>query len=165
MCDPISVAVVGAGIGVAGSLKSGQAAKKAGKQTQASYERSAKDRLEKITFDLGRADRNYRQGVGESLANIGQSGISRTSFYDVLADGASEFAIEKKNITDTGNNEARQLREQGSLAYQSGKDAQTASYFSAAGKVASAGVTIAGSQFQPVGTWQTTTRNASGQIF
>ncbi len=162
MCDPISIiAGASAGISAFGSIKSGKAAKKAGKAQQAAYNEMAKKRLEKVAFDTEELTRSYTRKTGSNLAQIGTTGITRASFYDVLADDAAEFALAKDVVKYTGENEAAQLRTQGGIAYQAGKDAQTASYINAASSIVGA---AKGISLPTGGGWQTTTYNAQGQI-
>jgi hypothetical protein len=166
MCDPISgVMAVSAGVSLFGGIKSGNAAKKAGSAQRAAYEKTASQRLEKVQYDVALAERSHKRQTGEAYAAMGTTGISRTSFYDVLADSAAEQKLEIGSIVYTGKNEAEQLRSQGAIAYQSGKDAQTASYIGAASGALNAlsGVKL-GSAFQTSGGWQTTTTNSAGQI-
>lgn len=164
MCDPVSALVaVSAGTSLYGSIKSGNAAKKAGSKQQQSYNRLADERLKKVEFDVATAESGYRRDVGKNLAAIGQTGIARTSFYDVLADSAQELQLQKDAIKYSGQQEATQLREQGAVAYQSGKDQQTASYINGVANIVGAAANIkVGSVFDSG--WQTTTRNAQGQI-
>lgn len=166
MCDPISViAGISAGTSLYGSIKSGKAAKRQGAAQQASYEYAAKSRLQKVSYDIETAERSFVRSRGTAQASIGASGISQTSFYDVLADSAVEFALEKKAIEYTGKQEADQLRQQGQIAYQSGKDQASASYIrGVSSALGSLGGIKLGSLFDTGSGWQTTTYNASGQI-
>ncbi len=161
MCDPISIAVVGGGIQAFGSIKAGKAAKKSGKAQQRSFNEMAKDRLDKVAFDTADLTRSYTRKTGSNLAQIGTTGITRSSFYDVLADDAAEFALGKDALKYTGEKEASQLRTQGKLAFQAGKDAQTAGYINAAAAIVGAGKGIS---LPSSGGWTTTTTTASGQI-
>lgn len=164
MCDPVSAVVgISAGVGLFGSIKSGKAAKKSGAQQQANYNKVADARIAKIAFDIDTATRSFKRERGTSLSAIGTTGISRASFYDVLADSASEFKLTKDALTYSGIQESEQLRAQGAIAFQAGKDQASASYIQGASNIigAAAGIKL-GSPFQSG--WQTTTTNASGQV-
>ena len=167
MCDPITaITAVSAGVGIFGQIKAGKAAKKAGAQTQQSYEKVAATRMERIGYDMQQLDRDYNQNVGNALTAIGTTGISRTSFYDVLADGAAEHKVAQDALAYTAHTEAQQLRDQGGVAYQSGKDQKKASYFNAASTGVSAlgGIALSGAfNRAPASGWQTTTTNAAGK--
>lgn len=156
--------LVGTAVGAYGQIKQGQAAKNAGEREQQSYEALAARRLDKVKYDIDQVTRDYTRAAGKNIAAIGQSGIAITSFYDVLADNANELEREKAALRYSANQEAAQLREQGSIAYSAGKDAASASYISAASTVINGGTKLAGAFERPQGSWQTTTYNAQGQV-
>ena len=166
MCDPITaIAVISAGAGIFGQVKAASAQKNAAGKQQASYNKVADARLEKVTYDLAQLKRGYTLFKGTERASIGQTGLSATSFYDVIADNAAQFAVAKKAVVYSGNKDAEQLREQGSIAFSSGAASAQASQIGAVNTALGAvGSIYASSPFQKSGGWTTTTTNAAGQI-
>ena len=138
MCD-IATGLMGASavIGAAGALKSGTAAKNQADSEAALYRSQQAARLQKAEFDVETARRKYERNRGTVEARAADTGIDSANFYDILADDAEEAALERAAIRYTGKNEAAMLEYQASAASRRGKDAQTASYFNAAGAVVS----------------------------
>jgi hypothetical protein len=133
-------------------------AAKVGRTQQAEFGRQADLREQKAVFDSAQARNKFERVRGQQAAAIGATGLDPSSFSDLLADSVMESELEVKAIKFQGAQEAYNLRTQGAAARQSGDAAQVASYFSAAGTVASGGAKIAaGPTFQStaIGPWRT----------
>lgn len=170
MCDPISIgvtaAVVGTGASVYGQVKQGQAQKKAGAQQQKAFAEAAQQRLDKVAYDIDKTGRDYTRKRGENLAATGTTGISKTSFYDVLADNAYERQREIAALKYSGDVEASQLKKSGAIAFQAGQSAASASIINAGATALNgiSGIAMSGAFSNSSSTWSTTTTNAAGQI-
>lgn len=116
----------------------GSSAKRQADSEAAMYRAQAAARLAKAEFDADAANRKYRRGKGQVESRGAASGISLESFYDVMNDDAMESALERAAIRWSAQSEANMLEYQASSATRRGKDAQTASYFNAAGSAVSA---------------------------
>lgn len=127
-----------AAIGAGGALFGGASARRQADGEAALYRAQAAARLAKAEFDADTAHRKYRREAGQVQARGAGSGLDLGNFYDVMADDAMESALERAAIRWSAKTEASMLEYQAKSAIQKGKDAQTASYFKAAGAVVGA---------------------------
>lgn len=174
MCmEPVSagLAVVGAAASIYGSVSAGNAEGKAARSnaqllSNMANEREKKaafdadTRLKKAAFDIETAKRNAGRKSGTVRAGISASGFSQASFSDVLADDASEAALEQAAIKYTadldayearyqGAQEARQLRSQAAGQINAASDAERAGWIrGAAGAATSLGGAFTGKTAQ-----------------
>ncbi len=135
---PLIIMGVSAAVGAAGALHSGAAAKRQADSEAALYQAQAAARLQKAEFDIETARRKHVRQSGTVVARASSTGINTDNFYDVMADDAAEAALERAAIRWSSKAEARMLEYQAESAQRRGKDAQTASYFNAAGAVVNA---------------------------
>jgi len=136
MCTlPVGMAAAGAAIGAIGNISAGRAAAASASRNAAMYEQQAALQLEQAKYEIEREDRRYRRQAGNVQAQIASTGIDPRSFADVLADDNAESALAKKAIQWSADNAAAGLRFQADSQRIAGRDAQRASYFSAAGSI------------------------------
>lgn len=141
MCaDPISLSfmAVSAGISAAGALSSGAAQASAHGGNAAMLESQARLRMEKADFDIAAAERRFRKNEGVVVARAASTGIDMRSFSDILADDASESALEREAIRWSAQNESNFLMFQSEAQRRQASDARTAGYFNAAAGVVNA---------------------------
>lgn len=124
---------VSAAVGAAGALHAGRASRKQADSESALYQAQAAARLQKAEFDAETSRRKWVRQEGAVVNRAASTGIDTTNFYDVLADDAQEAALERAAIRWSAKSEAAMLQYQADAAQRRGRDAQTASYFNAAG--------------------------------
>ena len=106
MCDPVSAIMFG--VQAAGAIAKGVQDSQAARANAAALETQKQARDQKAAFDTEQAGRKFERTQGATRAGIATTGIDVRSFYDVLADNASESALERKAIrysadVDTAN--------------------------------------------------------------
>lgn len=132
------IAVASAGIGVMSSLQQGKAAMAAAQTNAAGLRSQAVSAENKAAADAAQSRTRYERDKGVVESRIGTTGIDAGSFSDVLADDASEAALERALIRASGKAAANNLNFQAEAALAQGRDAKRASYLNAASSVVGA---------------------------
>jgi hypothetical protein len=135
--DPITLGLMlgGTALSAVGKILGGFSEAKSRFEQAAMSEQQAQLRIEKGEFDVRASNRRFTRFQGEAIAGAGTTGVDMSSFLDVFNDDAAEHSLEKLAIRYTAANEASQLRTQGRIQREAGKDAITGGYFGAAAAV------------------------------
>lgn len=165
MCvDPVTLAIMGASaaVGVVGAAQTSKSQQAAAYANAQQVEEQAAERIKKGEFDAAESAREAFRQRGVVSARIGDSGIDAASFSDIMADDASEAALEREAIRYSSKAEANLLRRQGANFRTQAKDAEKAGYINAATAVVGAAAqgykagTKTGAGGSGIGTWTTT---------
>lgn len=139
MCDPVSLTVVGAGIAAGGAIEGGMAASEAGRGNAAALRNQVILRNEKAKFDTEAENRKFTRVDGSMRNQIAASGVSTSSFSDVLNDSLAEKALALEAIKWGAKNDANNLEYQAQSAEKQASQSQTASFFKAGSAVVGGG--------------------------
>ncbi len=139
-----TLAITGAIIGTTGALSAG-ASKKAAYDMQAGIDKQNAN----IALDQGEADvlalrKNIYRVAGSQVAANAASGLASSSIMDLLAETHTEGELDVQRRRYDASLKAQGLRTQAALNQFYGKEAKTASYYSAASSLLGAGSRIGG---------------------
>jgi hypothetical protein len=163
----IAIILAATAAAAASQVAAGQAAAAQGKAEKEMYEynarlqeQEAKNRMQAASIEEQRISSQQQKALGYQKAAFAKSGFSieEGSSVDVMADTYGEYAIDRALTLRSGlidkmtlESEANLSRAQGKMALKRGKNAQKASYLSAAGTIGmGVGSTMIGSGFGSV---------------
>lgn len=136
MCPMLLIAGIGTAVSAMGSIASGQAAKAQADAQAAADRQQADQTLKQGQYQADRKGEEINQKIGEQTAQIGGSGVTTSgSPSDVVSSTASSGSLDRSAILYGAKVNSDDLRYQGQLAKQQGRNAVTGSYFSAAGNL------------------------------
>ncbi|MGJ4857072.1 hypothetical protein ACN6KF_003056 [Labrys sp. La1] len=136
MCPPILIAGLSAAMGAVGAIQQGSAAKAQADAQADAYRRQALIETQTGEYQAARRQDQVNNTMGTQTALVGGSGVTLDgSPSDVISSTASEGALDTSAIRWNARNQADTLNYQAKLSNISGKNAQTGSYFNAAGSL------------------------------
>lgn len=136
MCFPIIAAALGTAVSMAGAIQQGSAAKAQADAQADAYRRQALIETQTGEYQAARRQDQVNNTMGTQTALVGGSGVTLDgSPSDVISSTASEGALDTSAIRWNARNQADTLNYQAKLSNISGKNAQTGSYFNAAGSL------------------------------
>jgi len=147
MCiDPATAFVIaGAAIGAAGDLMEGRDAKALANLEARQYENQAVAERQSSAYEAARLYDKQRYAAAEDRARLAASGVAATgSPVEVMADNAAQGQLDLEAIRYGSTLKQQALRTQAGVSRAQGQIAQRNSIFSAAGRIFSAGASIAG---------------------
>lgn len=128
-----------------GTIISGQAARQAGEYNAELSDFNAVQAENDGKLELMQQQREGLKVIGQARAHYGASGVDSTqgSALDVLQQSATQSAIDSLNIQKKTSARAYGYRKTADLQRYEGEQAETASYFSAAGQLLASGASMA----------------------
>lgn len=129
-----------------GTIVQGDSAKKASEYNAASDEYNAAQVQNDAAVKIQQQQRTAAQVIGNEKAQYGASGISSNegSAFDVLKQSIAQSAMDSINIQNTANARSYGYERSAVLKRFEGEQAQSASYFTAAGQLLGGAAQVAG---------------------
>lgn len=127
--------LIGGGISAFGQIKQGQQAKAAGEYNFQLQQENAALATQEGDFAIARQKREAEQAIGQATAQYGASGVDtgQGSALDVLQQSAAQGVLDSSKIAYQASLKARGFRQTGDIDLFKGQNAETSSYYSAAG--------------------------------
>lgn len=139
MCLPmigLIAGLAGTAVSAMGSIMGGQAAKAQADAQARAYTQQADQTERQGQYQADRKTEEINQKIGEQTAQIGGSGVTTSgSPSDVVSSTASSGSLDRSAILYGAKVNAQNLNYQAATTKQAGQNAQTGSYFSAAGNL------------------------------